>query len=240
MAVTHADLEPTRNVGTSKTSMVLMSFSILLGLLCFVLCLIAEATRSQMVREVNDGECRYSGNGKTPLICAAAAFLSLAVAMVMQHTHLLLALAKSDQDPAITWDNQHLNTLTWQAAFFFITTWICFSIGEVMLLIGLSVESGHLKGWLTPRPSCFIAREGLFSSAGVLGITTVFLASGLSITALRAQWFLQDQQNYTPPPTSSSSSSSSLSLGGQTDHQLHPYHHHPELIDYLRAFDKII
>ncbi|KAI7737886.1 hypothetical protein M8C21_032150, partial [Ambrosia artemisiifolia] len=204
MAVTHADLAPSRRGADlgSKTGVVLMVFSILLGLLCFVLCLIAEATRSQIIRwdgDTKSESCRYSGNGKTALICGAAAFLSLAVGMVVQHAHLLLAVTKSDPDPSQLLmpphlSNHHLNTLTWQAAFFFITTWICFSVAEVLLLIGLSVESGHLKGWFKPRPSCFIAREGLFSSAGVLGITTVFLATGLSITALRAQWLLQDQE----------------------------------------------
>ncbi|KAK9076046.1 hypothetical protein SSX86_004378 [Deinandra increscens subsp. villosa] len=243
MAVTHADLAPTSrrgiddNIG-SKTGMVLMAISILLGLLCFVLCLLAEATRSQIVAGDVDGECRYSGNGKTPLACGAAAFFSLAMAMVVQHTHLLLSVSKSsDFDPSLLNQN-HLNTLTWQAAFFFITTWICFSVGEVLLLIGLSVESGHLKGWLTSRQRCFIAPEGLFSSAGVLGITTVFLASGLSITALRTQWLLQDQQTVrqeeAPIP---SYSGSSLGESAVARHQVY---HEPGLIDYLRAFDKII
>ncbi|KAJ9546480.1 hypothetical protein OSB04_019023 [Centaurea solstitialis] len=264
MAVTHADLAPSRK-GTdlgSKTGVVLLIFSILLGLICFVLCLIAEATRSQIIREVSDGgggetdknQCRYSGNGKTPLIYAAGAFLALAIAMVVQHTHLLLAVSKSDPDPSLlmTWDplsDNHLNTLTWQAAFFFVTTWICFSVAEVLLLIGLSVESGHLKGWSIPRSTCFIAREGLFSSAGVLGITTVFLASGLSITALRAQWLLQDQENarrevmeasilYSLPPRPSGDRITAV--GGETPILRHDLYYEPGLIEYLRAFDKII
>ena len=50
MAVTHADLEPSRpstNLG-SKMGAFLMVLSILLGLFCFILSLIAEATRSQV------------------------------------------------------------------------------------------------------------------------------------------------------------------------------------------------
>nr|XP_043639381.1 uncharacterized protein LOC122610457 [Erigeron canadensis] len=335
MAVTHDDLAPSRRRGTdigSKTSVVLMVFSLLLGLLCFVLCLIAEAKRSQLsktitlrrllfgvhvdgsclygneldpnlisfeasknikpplnttwngehivfryqkllvevetlnkakflqiIREVSDGgggdtaktECRYSGNGKIPLICAAGAFLSLAVAMVLQHTHLLLSVSKSDPDPSqlLTWDPDHLKSLSWQAGFFFITTWICFSVAEILLLIGLSVESGHLKGWSTSRTRCFIAREGLFSAAGVLGITTVFLAAGLSITALRAQWLLQDQENvrrevietsilYASPPRMSEDRI--RAVRGEAPIARHDLYHEPGLIEYLRAFDKII
>jgi len=54
-------------------------------------------------------------------------------------------------------------------------------------LAGLSVESGHLKNWTKPRTNCYTIREGLFSAAGVFALTTVFLAAGLYLTALRAQ-----------------------------------------------------
>lgn len=64
-----------------------------------------------------------------------------------------------------------------------------------MLLVGQSVESGHLKNWSTPRSNCLGLRQGLFSAAGVFGLTTVFLATGFYITALRAQNLLQDQEN---------------------------------------------
>lgn len=51
MAVTHADLEPKRSKTdlSSKTAAFLMVVTILLGLLCFILCLIAEATRSEVL-----------------------------------------------------------------------------------------------------------------------------------------------------------------------------------------------
>ena len=116
-------------------------------------------------------------------------------------------------------------------------------------MIGLSVESGHLKGWSTLRPRCFIAQEGLFSSAGVFGITTVFLATGLSITALRAQWLLQEQENvrhevmeasilYASPPRSLEDRI--MTVGGETPIIRHDLYHEPGLTEYLRAFDKII
>lgn len=54
-------------------------------------------------------------------------------------------------------------------------------------MAGLSVESGHLKNWTKPRTNCYTIREGLFSAAGVFALTTVFLAAGLYLTALRAQ-----------------------------------------------------
>lgn len=69
---------------------------------------------------------------------------------------------------------------------------ICFSIAEILLLIGLSVESGHLKNWNMPRASCLVIREGLFSAAGVFSLTTVFLAAGLYLTALRAERISQE------------------------------------------------
>lgn len=197
MAVTHADLEPSRSKTdlSSKTGAFLMVLTILLGLLCFILCLIAEATRSEVTwmstgekGKEDKSECVYSGSGKVPLICAACAFVGLAIAMVMEHAYMLIAVSKSSPT-LLTWDPDSASTksLTWQAGFFFITTWICFAVGEILLLAGLSVESGHLKNWSKPRTDCYIIREGLFSSAGVFALTSVFLAAGLYLTALRAQ-----------------------------------------------------
>ncbi|XP_059278064.1 uncharacterized protein LOC132032462 [Lycium ferocissimum] len=199
MAVTHADLAPSRpstNLG-SKMGAFLMVLSILLGLFCFILSLIAEATRSQVTLSGKGGECTYSGSGKTPLLCASAAFLVLAIAMVIEHTYLLIVVSKSTPPPILYWDphSQSVKTLVWQAGFFFVSTWISFAVGEILLLIGLSVESGHLRHWETPRESCLVLGQGLFSAAGVFGLLTVFLAAGLYITALRAQKFLLDQES---------------------------------------------
>jgi len=69
---------------------------------------------------------------------------------------------------------------------------ICFGVAEILLLAALSVESGHLKNWSKPRTGCYSIREGLFSAAGVLALTTVFLAAGLYLTALRAQKMVEE------------------------------------------------
>ncbi|XLU49737.1 hypothetical protein S245_044551, partial [Arachis hypogaea] len=72
MAVTHADLEP--NTGKtclmiSKTGVFLVLVTILLGLSSFTLCLIAEATRSQVTwMNTRKTECVYRSSGKTPLL----------------------------------------------------------------------------------------------------------------------------------------------------------------------------
>ncbi|PIN08796.1 hypothetical protein CDL12_18615 [Handroanthus impetiginosus] len=203
MAVTHADLapRPKRSDLGSKTGAFLMVLSILLGLFCFILCLIAEAARSEMKwteeGKGTESKCTYSGSGKLALLSAAAAFFALAMAMVVQHTYLLVAVSKSDSLLEITWepDSAFAKRLTWQAGFFFVATWMSFAVGEILLLIGLSVESGHLKNWAIPRPSCLSIGQGLFTAAGVLGLVTVFLASGLYITALRAERHFQEQEN---------------------------------------------
>lgn len=72
---------------------------------------------------------------------------------------------------------------------------ICFAVGETLLLAGVSVESGHLKNWFKPRPSCLTIKEGLFTAAGVFALTTVFLASALYLTALRALKISQEHEN---------------------------------------------
>ncbi|RDX61764.1 hypothetical protein CR513_59975, partial [Mucuna pruriens] len=205
MAVTHADLEPSRGKTdlSSKTGVFLMVLTILLGLFCFILCLIAEATRSQVMwmstaenGKGSKSECIYSGSGKMPLLCAACAFIVLAIAMMVEHTFMLIAISNSS--PALLTldpDSASVKSLTWQAGFFFITTWICFGVGEILLLSGVSVESGHLKNWSKPKPSCLTIRKGLFSAAGVFALTTVFLASVLYLTALRALRISKEQEN---------------------------------------------
>ncbi|KAK7363518.1 hypothetical protein VNO77_05662 [Canavalia gladiata] len=204
MAVTHADLEPSKGKThlSSKTGIFLMVLTILLGLFCFILCLIAEATRSQVTwisiagnGKGSKSECVYSGSGKMPLLCASCAFIGLATAMVVEHTYMLIAISNSSPT-LLTWeDSASAKSLTWQAGFFFVTTWVCFAVGEILLLAGVSVESGHLKNWSKPTVSCLGIREGVFSAAGVFSLTTVFLASGLYLTALRAQRISQDLEN---------------------------------------------
>ncbi|XP_045790730.1 protein MODIFYING WALL LIGNIN-1-like [Trifolium pratense] len=197
MAVTHADLEPR----TSKTNLscirgAFFVITILLGLLCFILCLKAEATRSKLTwideKEKGDkSECVYNGNGKVPLLCAVSAIVGLAIALVMEHAYMLIEVNKSSPsllnlDP----DSPFAKSLTLPGVFY-ITTWICFAVAEILLLVGLIVESGHLKNWSKPRTDCYTMKEGLFSAAGVLSLTTIFLIVGLYLTTLRAQRMLE-------------------------------------------------
>lgn len=69
-------------------------------------------------------ECVYNGNGKVPLLCAASAFIGLAIAMVVEHTYMLIAVSKSTPS-LLNWDpdSPSAKSLTWQTGFFFITTW---------------------------------------------------------------------------------------------------------------------
>ena len=70
-------------------------------------------------------ECVYSGSGKTPLLCSAVAFVGLAVAMVVEHVYMLIAVSKSPPPALVCWDpdSTRAKTLAWQAGFFFVTTW---------------------------------------------------------------------------------------------------------------------
>ncbi|KAG5038896.1 hypothetical protein JHK82_019718 [Glycine max] len=166
-------------------------------------CVSAEATRSKVMwmntaehGKGSKSECVYSGRGKMPLLCASCAFIGLAIAILVEHTYMLIAVSNSS--PALLTldpDSASAKSLTWQAGFFFVTTWICFAVGEILLLARVSVESGHLKNWSKPKPSCLTIREGLFCVAGVFALTTVFLASALYLTALRALRISQEQEN---------------------------------------------
>ncbi|CAN1194958.1 hypothetical protein LINPERHAP2_LOCUS42831 [Linum perenne] len=204
-AVTHDDLAP----GPGKTDLgsaaavSIMLLTILSGIFCFALCLIAEASRSLFVWLVfwqatwENRQCLYSGSGETPLLCGAIAFIGLAVAMVFEHTYLLIAVSKAPPAVLVAWDPNYTPSkdVTWQAGAFFLTTWVSFAVAEILLLIGLSVESGHLRNWGTPKKSCLVIREGVFAAAGVFSLLTVLLAGGLYLTAFRAQRMSQEQEN---------------------------------------------
>ncbi|KAL1803703.1 hypothetical protein ACET3Z_032350 [Daucus carota] len=202
MAVTHDDLAPSRRGMDlrSRTGAVLMIISVVFGLICFIFSLIAEATRSQVNwasttnGDAEKYECTYTSSGKTPLFCACGAFGALAIAMIVEHTYMLIAVSKSTD--LVTWEpeSSSAKNLTWQAAFFFFTTWICFAVGEILLLVGISVESGHLKNWSSSRPNCLVLKQGLFLAAGVFGLATILLASGLYITILRVQKLLLEEE----------------------------------------------
>lgn len=70
-------------------------------------------------------ECVYSGSGKMPLLCAASAFVGLAIAMMIEHTFMLIAVSKLPPSAlvALDTDSGSSRTLTWQAGFFFVATW---------------------------------------------------------------------------------------------------------------------
>ncbi|KAF2289117.1 hypothetical protein GH714_028994 [Hevea brasiliensis] len=142
-------------------------------------------------------ECIYSGSGTTPLLGDVVAFVGLAVAMVVEHMYVLIAISRAPPSVLVTWDpnSAPAKSITWQAGFFYVANWLRFAVGEILLLIGLSVESGHLRNWSRPRPSCLTIKQGLFSAAGVFSLLTVFLASGLYLTALRAQRIFQEHEN---------------------------------------------
>nr|CAD1840071.1 unnamed protein product [Ananas comosus var. bracteatus] len=167
MAITHDDLSLRRaRAGFSDVSgrlaVFLVALSIVCGLVSFILCLAAEASRSEatwyLLSMRGDGtkisECFYNSSGRTVLACAVCAFLLLAVAMFAEHAYMLVAVASPAQHGFSSWtaaDDPRIpasmRALTWQACFLFLITWLCFAVAEILLMIGISVESGHLSDW---------------------------------------------------------------------------------------------
>lgn len=202
MAITHDDLSVRKLRSTNisgKLALSLVVFSVLCGLAAFILCLTAEGARSEVIwlfMTSQDGYkgygCYYNGSGRVPLACAVAAFLALAATMFAEHAYMLVAVTGPQlsalgarpalQDPGLT---PSARDLTWQVCCLFLTTWFCFAVAEILLLIGIGVESGHLSNWTTQRSNCHTIRPGAFTVAGVFGLIAVFLGVGLYLTALR-------------------------------------------------------
>lgn len=192
---------------TSRRGLLLMIVCILCGFVGFLLSLAAEAARSDVTWLMVTGgsgngthQCFYTRSGKTSFTYAIAAFFMLTIAMLAEHAFILRSLS-SDRPPALSsWTtvdfsrSSVISTLTWKACALFVTTWIAFAVAEVLLVIGIGIESGNLSDWKALRYKCVVVKEGLFVAAGIFGLVTVFLAAGLYMTALRAQRFHQNEQ----------------------------------------------
>ncbi|XP_040376047.1 uncharacterized protein LOC102714696 [Oryza brachyantha] len=208
-AVTHDDLSlrkaqerrAARSSGRAAVSLV--ALSVLCGIVGFILCLAAEGSRSETshyLMTVGGGTeaagqvdvCFYNSSGRAPLAFAIGAFLLLAVAMFAEHAYMLLAVAAPDSSAAgLAVADGHPRVpadparLTWQTCCLFFVTWICFGLAEVMLMVGIAVESGHVSDWRKPRPVCHRVRPGVFAAAGILGLITVVVGFVVYVTALQ-------------------------------------------------------
>ncbi|XP_066311692.1 uncharacterized protein [Miscanthus floridulus] len=215
-AVTHDDLSlrkaQERRAARSggQVAVSLVALSVLCGLVAFILCLAAEGSRSEVSHYlVTVGGspdqldvCVYSSSGRLALAYAVGAFILLAVAMFAEHAYMLVAVAARESASAgmaVAQDHPRVAStaaaLTWQTGCLFFLTWICFGFAEVMLMIGIAVESGHMSDWRKPRPVCHRVRPGMFAAAGILGLITVVVGFVVYITAVQAQR-LRGQHQY--------------------------------------------
>uniref|UniRef100_A0A0D9Y660 Uncharacterized protein n=1 Tax=Oryza glumipatula TaxID=40148 RepID=A0A0D9Y660_9ORYZ len=212
-AVTHDDLslrkaqERRAARSSGRAAVALVSLSVLCGIVGFILCLAAEGSRSEASHYLmtvgggganaaaNNGQvdvCFYNSSGRAPLAFAIGAFLLLAVAMFAEHAYMLLAVAAPDSSAAgLAVAEGHPRVpsdparLTWQTCCLFFVTWICFGLAEVMLMVGIAVESGHVSDWRKPRAVCHRVRPGVFAAAGILGLITVVVGFVVYVTALQ-------------------------------------------------------
>ncbi|XXG65252.1 hypothetical protein AAC387_Pa05g3003 [Persea americana] len=200
MAVTHADIEihgRGRKLG-SKAGTAVIVLCIFCGILGFVFSVFAECwkTKASWVRVASEGGkerlgCVYGRNGQVALLCGVGGFLTLAIGMIVQHSYMWAAVATEKQEggPSIQltiWDvDSSTGLLAKQAALLFLTSWVCFGVAEVLLVIGIAVESTHLKRWNDTRSRCIVARRGSFLAAGVFSLSTMFLATAFYFVVLK-------------------------------------------------------
>ncbi|RWR82214.1 putative transmembrane protein [Cinnamomum micranthum f. kanehirae] len=200
MAVTHADIEiqgKRRKLGRKAGTAVIV-LCIFCGILAFLFSVFAECskTKASWVMVASEGGkerlgCVYGRNGQVALLCGVGGFLTLAIGMIVQHAYMWAAVATEKQEggPSIQltiWDvDSSTGLLAKQAALLFLTSWVCFGVAEVLLVIGIAVESTHLKKWNDTRSRCIVARRGSFLAAGVFGLSTMFLATAFYFVVLK-------------------------------------------------------
>ncbi|CAO2203063.1 unnamed protein product [Urochloa humidicola] len=216
-AVTHDDLslrkaqERRAARSSGQVAVALVALSVICGLVAFILCLAAEGSRSEVsyyLMSVGGSQnqldvCFYNSSGRTALAYAVGAFILLAVAMFAEHAYMLVAVAVPDSASAglaVAQGNPRVAstaaTLTWQTCCLFFLTWICFGLAEVLLMIGIGVESGHISDWKKPRPVCHRVRPGMFAAAGILGLITVVVGFVVYVTAVQAQRLRAGQHHH--------------------------------------------
>nr|CAB3476720.1 unnamed protein product [Digitaria exilis] len=192
-AVTHDDLsirkaqERRMARSSSQVAIALVALSVICGLVSYYL-MSVDGSQNQL------DVCFYNSSGRTALAYAVGAFILLAVAMFAEHAYMLVAVAAPESASAglvVAHDNPRFAstaaTLTWQTCCLFFLTWICFGLAEVLLMIGIGVESGHISDWKKPRPVCHRVRPGMFAAAGILGLITVVVGFVVYVTAVQAQ-----------------------------------------------------
>ncbi|KAJ0978580.1 hypothetical protein J5N97_014054 [Dioscorea zingiberensis] len=194
MAITHADLSHRRHwFRSSKVAHSLVIFSVICGLFSFILCLTAEAARSEVswmiINRASDDKsdmCTYSGSGKTALLCAVAALVLLGVAMFTEHANMLVTVTSPRPPATVAWTapetplaSRSSKAFTLQACTLVIATW-------------------PPEQLTRPRASCPAVRPGMFAAAGIFGLVTIFLGVGLYLTALLSQRLDQQEENIDP------------------------------------------
>ncbi|ERN16805.1 uncharacterized protein LOC18445132 [Amborella trichopoda] len=188
MAITHADLDssmrrPSFDPG-QVVGIAIVLISILGALSTFFFSLAAELSRStgkwMLASNPIDGEkvlCVYGGDGKTPSLCALGAFVVLGIAMLVQQAFIISAARNSASSPdgsrpLVAWmfSSSPSESLHYLETLFFGFSWVCFSVAEVLLLIGIVVESNHSRNWRSPKSHCLLFPKGFFLATGILGI----------------------------------------------------------------------
>ncbi|XP_068641593.1 uncharacterized protein [Aristolochia californica] len=202
MAITHADLEIrrcSRDLG-SKAGTAVIVLCVLCGLLGFVFCVLAESSRSEATWELVSTEnrrtavkCVYSGSGEVALLYGAGGFVTLAVAILVQHTYIWLAVDKKKTQSTPTSGGTFSSSQSFFSLFSkgasiaFLLAWVCFAAAEVLLLIGIAVESIHSKRWREPRDGCVVVRRWTFLAAGLFDLTTVIFATSFYLLILKTK-----------------------------------------------------
>ncbi|KAH9306352.1 hypothetical protein KI387_010756 [Taxus chinensis] len=212
MAVTHADLAIKRSCSAlgSKLATCVMILCAFLGLLAFVFGFVAEITRTQAIwisveMEIKDSEdivmkCMYTSDGRSPFVAALGSLLSLVMAMGIYQAYMCMALrsaaANHQSPPLASWtqsDPGYYQTFRWQAAAYFVLSWVSFAVAAVLLIVGVAVEAGHTERWSVGRDKCMVVRVGVFAAAGVVGLFATSMGIAFYVSAVQTERLVEEE-----------------------------------------------
>ncbi|KAB2070491.1 hypothetical protein ES319_A08G158800v1 [Gossypium barbadense] len=168
-------------MGKHPLGCVLM-FSVLasLGLVSFAACLVAEAKRSKKVDLKLDGKMCFLPGKSDAFELGVAASVSLCTAQIIGNVLLCAsywwsANTRKPKKPTLT-------------AILLAFSWISFGVAAILISAATSMSRAqpYGEGWLDGE--CYLVRDGVYLSSGVLSLLAVFtLIGAASITITNNQ-----------------------------------------------------
>ncbi|XP_018449418.1 protein MODIFYING WALL LIGNIN-1 [Raphanus sativus] len=136
-------------------------FIVFLGLAAFFLCLASEFQKAKGKDLKWDGESCYLPESHA-FRFGTAALVCVSVAQIIGNVVICKGFLKTNKKETTPF-----------LAFLLLFSWVNFAVVAMLIIVGVSMnsEQKYGKGWLNGE--CYLVKDGLFASSGVLCVTAL-------------------------------------------------------------------